>query len=107
MKHVASMTTIDLESLSFVTGGFDLGQTLDAGNAMAPKGAEAGGFVGAGIGAGLGMIAGAPFLGITAIPAAWTGAGVGASSGTAIGGALGWTAGAGINAYQQLRGKKP
>ena len=100
------MTIIDTASLSSVTGGFNPSQAIDAGNALAPKAAIAGGYLGAGVGATLGVIAGAPFAGVSAIPAGMTGAGVGGAAGSAIGGGVGWAVGAGYDAWQQHKQAK-
>jgi hypothetical protein len=97
------MTELDPRSLALITGGYDLGRTLDAGNAMAKKGAMAGGFVGGATGAFLSQAV-AEGIKIPKVPSTWIGAAAGAGLGTAIGGGLGWTAGAGIDVYQQIKG---
>jgi hypothetical protein len=100
-----ALQTINHDRLAQVSGGFDLGHAIDAGNAMAPKAAEAGGYVGAGAGAVTGFVVGSGLLGITAIPGAATGIAAGGAAGSAIGGALGFTAGASIDTYRQLKGR--
>lgn len=97
-------------SLAGVSGGFDLGQTIRAGNAGAVQGAQIGGVLGAGIGGVSGGVtggtAGAAAGGVGAIPGAIAGAAAGArtgaTAGSAIGGATGWAVGAGYDAGHQL-----
>jgi hypothetical protein len=101
---ITTLATLDLTQLATVSGGFDPGRAIDAGNALAPKAAEAGGYLGAGVGAVTGFAVGAPFLGITAIPGAATGIAAGGAAGTAIGGAVGWGIGAGFDVVHQLKG---
>jgi hypothetical protein len=100
-----TLATLDTTQLTLVTGGFDAGRAIDAGNALAPKAAEAGGYLGAGVGAVTGFVVGAPFLGVTAIPGAATGIAAGSTAGGAIGGAVGWGIGAGVDTVRQLKGR--
>lgn len=84
----SAFDTIPSFDLDSVTGGFDWGRMVDNGNRYG----TAAGLVGAGVGAGVGSLA----AGVGAVP--------GAGIGGAAGGAGGWLAGAGYDAYQQLRG---
>jgi hypothetical protein len=94
---------IDHDQLALVGGAFSFGEAVNAGNAAAPMGAEAGknlgplvGTVGGGVG---GFLAGGP-------GGALAGAGAGYAAGTqygeGIGRGLGFLGGFGGNVYDQL-----
>ncbi len=101
-----TLATLDLTQLALVTGGFkfDPSRAVDAGNALAPKAAQAGAWVGSGVGAVTGFAVGAGLLGITAIPGAATGTAAGGAAGYAIGGMVGFGLGAGVDLYRQNHG---
>ena len=80
---------IDLTALSTVTGGFDFTQAVQAGNAAAAPGREAGQTLGTGFDAAYQAISGKP-------------SSVGGQVGGPIGAAVGWTGGFASNAVQQL-----
>jgi hypothetical protein len=80
---------IQLADLSTVTGGFDFGQAVQAGNAVAGPGREAGQTLGAGFDAAYQVATGRPST-------------VGSQVGGPIGAAVGWTGGFASNAVQQL-----
>jgi hypothetical protein len=92
------LATIDLDQLSTVNGGFDMGRMIEAGNRTAPAGREAGKYLGPAVGAGIGAVTGG-------VPGAIGGAAAGTALGPAVGGGLGWAAGAGQDAYNQLSGR--
>ena len=80
---------IDLTALSTVTGGFDFTQAVQAGNAAAGPGREAGQTLGSGFDAAYQAIRGQQST-------------VGSQVGGPIGAAVGWTGGFASNAVQQL-----
>ena len=85
---------IDLTDLSTVTGGYDFTQAVQAGNAAAGPGREAGQTLGTGFDA-----AAKAFRG--------TDTNIGSQVGGPIGAAVGWTGGFAANSVQQLwSGKK-
>jgi len=92
-----AFSSIDLNQLDAITGGFDFGRMVDNGNRYGTAGA----LLGAGGGAAVGAVVGAPAAGVGAIPGAAIGAGVG---GAALG-AAGWVGGAATDAWNQLRGR--
>jgi hypothetical protein len=96
--NTASFSSIDLDQLNAVTGGFDFGRMVDNGNRYGTAGALVGGGVGAGVGAAVGGI---PTAGVGALPGAAIGAGVGG----AVGGIGGFVGGAATDAWNQLRGR--
>jgi hypothetical protein len=89
MTTALAFDTIPSFDLDAVAGGFDWGRMADNGN----RWGTAAGFTGAGVGALVGIPGGPPGMATTA------------GIGGAIGGAGGWAAGAGYDAYQQLKGK--
>jgi hypothetical protein len=100
------MTTIDLDTLSHVTGGvWNPGQTLDACTALIARGGEAGGAVGGAIGTGLGLAVSIPAFGLTSVPSSMIGAAAGTGIGSAIGGGAACLAGGVTDIYQQTHTK--
>jgi hypothetical protein len=95
--NTAAFTSIDLDQLDAVNGGFDLNRMVDNGNRYGAAGAAVGGAGGAVVGGVVGAAAG----GVGAIPGAATGAGLGA----AVVGGAGWVGGAAVDAFNQFRGR--
>jgi hypothetical protein len=94
MQTSQAIQIIDVTDLSTVTGGYDFTQAVQAGNAAAGPGREAGQTIGAGVDAGL-----KAFRGVDT--------NVGSQVGGPIGAAVGWTGGFAANTVQQLwSGKK-
>jgi len=83
--------TIESVALSTVNGGYDFGQAMQAGNAAAGPGREAGQHLGGGFDAAYKVFSGKDST-------------VGGQVGGPIGAAVGWTGGFAANTYQQLRG---
>ena len=101
------MTTIDLDTLSLVTGGvWNPGQTLDACTSLIGKGTEAGGAIGGAIGTGLGLAVSIPAFGLTSVPSSMIGGAAGSGIGMTVGAGAACLAGAGTDIYQQMHTKK-
>jgi hypothetical protein len=94
--NTIALTIADLDS---VTGGFNIHQSIQAGNADAADGAAAGVALGGLTGVVAGGVAGA---GVFSIPGAAAGAAAGTAIGAAVGGGGGWLWGAGRDIGQQL-----
>jgi hypothetical protein len=93
-----SFQSIDLTTLDSISGGkFDVNRMVDNGNRWGAAGAALGGGGGAVVGGVLGLPGGPP--GVAA--GAATGAGIGAG----LVGAAGWVGGAGVDAWNQVRGR--
>lgn len=86
---------IELVDLSLVTGGYDFAQAVQAGNAAAGPGREAGQTIGTGVDAAMKVFRGKDST-------------IGSQVGGPIGAAVGWTGGFAANSVQQLwpAGKK-
>ena len=84
---------IELVDLSNVTGGYDFTQAVQAGNAAAGPGREAGQHLGTGFDAAYKVFRGQEST-------------LGSQVGGPIGAAVGWTGGFAANTVQQLRGGK-
>jgi hypothetical protein len=84
---------IELVDLSNVTGGYDFTQAVQAGNAAAGPGREAGQHLGSGFDAAYKVLRGQEST-------------LGSQVGGPIGAAVGWTGGFAANTVQQLRGGK-
>jgi hypothetical protein len=84
---------IELVDLSNVTGGYDFTQAVQAGNAAAGPGREAGQHLGSGFDAAYKVFRGQEST-------------LGSQVGGPIGAAVGWTGGFAANTVQQLRGGK-
>jgi hypothetical protein len=80
---------IELVDLSLVTGGYDFAQAVQAGNAAAGPGREAGQTIGAGVDAAMKVFRGKDST-------------IGSQVGGPIGAAVGWTGGFASNTVQQL-----
>lgn len=87
----SAFPTLDVLDLTTVTGGFDLGQAVQAGNNAAGPGREAGQTLGGGFDAAYRLVRGQDTQ-------------IGSTVGGPIGAAVGWAGGFGQNAFQQLRG---
>ena len=89
-----NLQAIELVDLSAVTGGYDFNQALQAGNAAAGPGREAGQTLGSGFDAAYKVLRGQDST-------------IGSQVGGPIGAAVGWTGGFAANTAQQLwSGKK-
>jgi hypothetical protein len=88
-----TLPTIDFVELSTVTGGYDFNQAVQAGNAAAGPGREAGQVIGSGADAAYKLFTGK----VTT---------AGSQFGGPIGAAVGWTGGFASNSAQQLWGNK-
>jgi hypothetical protein len=88
-----TLQTVDLVDLSAVTGGYDFTQAVQAGNAAAGPGREAGQTIGTGFDAAYKMVRGQDST-------------IGSQVGGPIGAAVGWTGGFAANTAQQLWGQK-
>jgi hypothetical protein len=89
-----ALQTIEVVDLSTVTGGYDFAQAVQAGNAAAGPGREAGQTLGSGFDAAMKLFRGRDST-------------VGSQVGGPIGAAVGWTGGFASNTVQQLwPGKK-
>ena len=88
-----SLQTIEHTDLTTVTGGFDFGQAVQAGNAATGPGREAGQTLGAGFDAAYKVVRGQDST-------------IGSTVGGPIGAAVGFAGGFAGNSYQQLTGKK-
>ena len=89
-----SLQTLDSVDLATVTGGYDFTQAVQAGNAAAGPGREAGQYLGSGFDAASKVIRGKDST-------------IGSQVGGPIGAAVGWTGGFAANTAQQLwSGKK-
>ncbi|HEX4418158.1 MAG TPA: hypothetical protein VH165_09690 [Kofleriaceae bacterium] len=88
-----SLQTIDTVALTTITGGFDFGQAMQAGNTAAGPGREAGQTLGAGFDAGYKVVTGKDST-------------IGSTAGGPLGAAAGWAGGFATNSYQQLTGKR-
>jgi hypothetical protein len=106
-----SFQTIAASQLTDISGGFDFGSMVNAGNANVASGATAGaalGGTGGAIAGGIagGTVAGAPTMGLGTVGGVLAGAAAGGTAGTAAGGAIGggvgWIGGAAGNAWSQL-----
>ena len=106
MKCVAVMKTIDLDTLSLVTGAWNAGQSYDACTALIKPGSEAGGAIGGAIGTGLGLAVSLPTLGLTSVPSSMVGGGAGSLAGAAIGSGIGCATGFVNDVVQQNQAKK-
>jgi hypothetical protein len=91
--ETSTLPALDLVDLSTVTGGYDFGQAVQAGNAAAGPGREAGQTLGTGFDAAYKAIRG-------------TDSTIGSQVGGPIGAAVGWGGGFAANTAQQLWGKK-
>lgn len=87
----ATIPALALADLDTVTGGFDFGHAVQAGNAAAGPGREAGQTLGTGFDAG--------FKAVTGRDSA-----IGSTVGGPIGAAVGWTGGFATDAWSQLHG---
>jgi len=88
-----TVETVDLVDLSTVTGGYDFTQAVQAGNAAAGPGREAGQYLGSGFDAAYKVVRGQDST-------------IGSQAGGPIGAAVGWGGGFAANTAQQLWGKK-
>lgn len=88
-----SFEAIHPAALDAITGGFDFSQAVQAGNAAAGPGREAGQTLGAGFDAGYKAFTGKDST-------------IGATAGGPLGAAAGWVGGAATSTYQQLHGKR-
>jgi hypothetical protein len=88
-----SLQTIAYVDLTTVTGGYDLGQAVQAGNAAVAPGREAGQTLGNGFDAAYKVVRGQDST-------------IGSTVGGPLGAAVGWAGGFAGNSYQQLAGKK-
>ena len=89
-----AIEVIDLSQLSTVVGGYDFTQAMQAGNAAAGPGREAGQYLGSGFDAAYKVLRGQDST-------------IGSQVGGPLGAAVGWTGGFAANTYQQLTsGKK-
>jgi hypothetical protein len=88
-----TLQTIDVLDLTTVTGGYDFTQAVQAGNAAAGPGREAGQTIGTGVDAGIKLFSGKDST-------------VGSQVGGPLGAAVGWTGGFAANTYQQLTSRK-
>lgn len=84
-----ALELVDLSDLSTVTGGYDFAQAVQAGNAAAGPGREAGQHLGTGFDAAYKVFRGQEST-------------IGSQVGGPIGAAVGWTGGFAANTYQQL-----
>lgn len=84
-----TLQTVDLVDLSTVTGGYDFTQAVQAGNAAAGPGREAGQYLGAGFDAAYKVVRGQDST-------------IGSQVGGPIGAAVGWGGGFAANTAQQL-----
>jgi hypothetical protein len=91
--ETTALSTLDLGTLEAVTGGYDFTQAVQAGNAAAGPGREAGQTLGSGFDAAYKAIRG-------------TDSTIGSQVGGPIGAAVGWGGGFAANSAQQLLGKK-
>ncbi len=88
-----SLTTIDGLALDTVNGGYDFSAAMQAGNAAAAPGREAGQTLGQGFDAGYSAFTGKDSK-------------VGSAVGGPVGAAVGWAGGFATNTFQQLHGTK-
>ncbi len=88
-----TLSTVDLVDLSTVTGGYDFGQAVQAGNTAAGPGRQAGETLGAGFDAAYKAVRGQDST-------------IGSQVGGPIGAAVGWAGGFATNTAQQLSGRK-
>jgi len=91
-SQIASFQAIESLDLSTVTGGYDFGRAVQAGNAAAGPGREAGQVLGSGFDAVKSAVTGKPST-------------LGSTIGAPVGAAVGWTGGFASDSMQQLRGK--
>jgi hypothetical protein len=87
--EIASIPAIDSVELSTVTGGYDFGKAVEAGNAAAAPGRQAGQTLGAGFDAGYKIATGKDST-------------IGSTAGGPIGAAVGFAGGFASNSFQQL-----
>lgn len=92
MNNTNALQTIEVVDLTLVTGGFDFGQAVQAGNTAAGPGREAGQTLGGGFDAAYRLVRGQDTK-------------IGSTVGGPIGAAVGWAGGFGQNAVQQLWGQ--
>jgi hypothetical protein len=92
-SRTTTLITIDPAALDAITGGFDFSQAMQAGNAAAGPGREAGQTLGAGFDAGYKVVTGQSST-------------LGATAGGPLGAAAGWAGGFATNTFQQLHGKR-
>lgn len=88
----SSLLPIATTDLALVTGGFDFGHAVQAGNAAAGPGREAGQTLGAGFDAGYRIFTGRDST-------------IGSTIGGPVGAAVGWTGGFAQDTWQQLHGR--
>lgn len=89
-SDIVSIQAIDSVELSTVTGGYDFSKAVEAGNAAAGPGRQAGQTLGAGFDAGYKVATGKDST-------------IGSTVGGPIGAAVGWAGGFATNSYDQLR----
>jgi hypothetical protein len=89
-SDIVSLQAIDSVELSTVTGGYDFSKAVEAGNAAAGPGRQAGQTLGAGFDAGYKVATGKDST-------------IGSTVGGPLGAAAGWAGGFATNTYDQLR----
>lgn len=90
----STLSVIIPADLALVTGGFDFGHAVQAGNAAVAPGRDAGQTLGAGFDAGYKVVTGRDST-------------VGATVGGPLGAAVGWAGGFATDAWQQLHAPAP
>ena len=88
---IVAISTVDLAT---VTGGYDFGHAVQAGNAAAGPGREAGQTLGAGFDAGYKVVTGRDST-------------IGSTVGGPLGAAAGWTGGFAVDTWRQLHAPAP